>query len=167
LKNSKFKKRRCLGRKRKCIHCKELFIPDHRNAYHQRYCTKPDCAKASKAASQHKWLSSNKGDYFKDPWHTERVREWRKRNIPKSKQTSQTRPKVLQDVLTSQNTENQTLKSNFVLQDLCTLQPLLLIGLIANLTGNLLQDDIEKCAHRFIDSGKDILNQNNNHKRSG
>jgi hypothetical protein len=145
-----------------------LFVPDSRNAYHQHYCTKPDCVKASKAASQNKWLSSSKGDgYFKDPYHTQRVREWRMRNPRKSKQRSQKRHRVLQDVLTAQFSVNQRLKPKLVLQDLCTQQPLLLIGLIANLTGSVLQDDIEQSAHRFIDSGKDILNQINNHKRSG
>lgn len=162
------KKRRCLRRKRKCIHCNELFVPDYRNVRHQRYCSKDDCVKASKAASQNKWLSSSKGDgYFNDPYHIQRVREWRMRNPRKSKQKSQKRPYVLQDVLTSQSAVNQRLNPKSALQELCTMQPLLLIGLIANLTGTVLQDDIEQCAHRFIDSGKDILNQNNNHKRSG
>ena len=89
------------------------------------------------------------------------------RNPRKSKQKSQKRPRVLQDVITAQFSENQRLKPKLVLQDLCTQQPLLLIGLIANLTGTVLQDDIEQCAHRFIDSGKDILSQINIHKRSG
>lgn len=168
MKNSKVKKRRCLRRKRNCLHCNKLFIPDYRNVRHQCYCSKVECVKASKVASQRKWLSSSKGDgYFKDTYHTQRVREWRKHNTPKSKQRSQKKPRVLQDVLTSQDSENQRLKPKFVLQDLCTMQPLLLIGLIANLTGTVLQDDIEQCAHRFIDSGKDILNQNNKYKRSG
>jgi hypothetical protein len=40
------------NRRRKCRHCRELFRPDPRNHRHQRYCSKPACRRASKAASQ-------------------------------------------------------------------------------------------------------------------
>jgi hypothetical protein len=36
-------------------------------------------------------------------------------------------------------------------------QPALIIGLIANLTGSTLQDDIAATSRRFIDFGRDIL----------
>jgi hypothetical protein len=43
------------------------------------------------------------------------------------------------------------------LQDICSLQPVLLVGLIANITGSTLQDDIAHTARRLVVSGRDIL----------
>ena len=64
-------------RRRKCLHCRELFRPDPRNLRHQRYCRKPECRKASKAASQGRWLAKAQNrDYFRGAENTRRVQEW-------------------------------------------------------------------------------------------
>ena len=53
-------------RRRKCCHCGQLYDPDPRNCYHQRYCGQPACRRASKAVSQRHWRASPKGkDYFR------------------------------------------------------------------------------------------------------
>ena len=44
-------------RRRKCRNCGQLFRPDPRNVRHQRYCSASACRRASKAASQRRWLS--------------------------------------------------------------------------------------------------------------
>lgn len=64
--------------RRQCRHCRKLFSPDHRNRYHQYYCSKPDCRRTSKAASQRRWLrkGSNR-DYFRGPEQTLHVQQWR------------------------------------------------------------------------------------------
>ena len=54
------------NRKRQCRCCKDIFIPDYRNAKKQAYCSKPECRKASKSASQRRWSKKNP-DYFKGP----------------------------------------------------------------------------------------------------
>ena len=51
----------------KCLHCGKLFTPDARNYQTQRYCGEKDCHKASKTASQKKWLG--KSDCRKDFSH--------------------------------------------------------------------------------------------------
>ena len=65
-------------RKRKCLHCQVLFHPDPRNVRHQKYCSETECRKASKTASQRRWLSkeANK-DYFRGPENVKRVQVWR------------------------------------------------------------------------------------------
>ena len=63
----------------KCRCCHHLYEPDPRSRYHQTYCSKPDCQKASKTASQRKWRRSDKGrDYFRGPANAHRVQVWRK-----------------------------------------------------------------------------------------
>jgi len=58
------------GCRRKCKCCRELFRPDPCNRRHQRYCSAPRCRRASKAASQARWLSKPGNEaYFRDPWH--------------------------------------------------------------------------------------------------
>ena len=57
-------------RRRKCLNCGRLFRPDPRNRRHRRYCSAPDCRKASKAVSQARWLSKPQNrDYFCGPEH--------------------------------------------------------------------------------------------------
>ena len=45
------------ARRCKCLHCKMLFVPDYRNRGRQKYCSAPECQKASKRARQQRWLS--------------------------------------------------------------------------------------------------------------
>ena len=66
------------GDRRKCKCCLKLFRPDPRNRRHQRYCSTPACRRASKAASQERWLAKPENhDYFRGPVHVARVRRWR------------------------------------------------------------------------------------------
>ena len=68
-------------RRRKCLNCGMLFRPDPRNVRHQRYCPAPPCRKASKAASQARWLSQPQNrNYFRGPEHVTRVQGWRAAN---------------------------------------------------------------------------------------
>ena len=155
---------KCRKKKCKCLHCNELFTPDSRNIRHQQYCTKPQCRKASKASAQRRWLSSSKGEgYFNGHDNVERMKKWRKDHPDYCKRNKEKPAQPLQDLLNSQDVENKQDTNNLeisvssALQDLCLLQPALLIGLIATFTGNTLQDDIALTARRFIDSGLDIL----------
>lgn len=62
---------------RKCLHCEEFFTPDARNRKRQHYCAKESCRRASKAASQQRWLRHPENtDYFRDVDNAARVRAW-------------------------------------------------------------------------------------------
>ena len=150
---------------RRCKHCKGLYGADVRNRRHQQYCDKAKCRQASKKAAQDRWLRSDKGrGYFRGPQSVERVRQWRaahpgygKRGVPQG---------TLQDISTAQVIDKQGVAPvdsstsalfRSPLQDLFTSQQALLIGLIANLTGSTLQDDIAETTRRYIHSGQEIL----------
>ena len=65
-------------RRRKCLNCRRLFRPGPRNVRHQRYCSEPACRKASKMASQARWLAKPQNrNYFRGPVHVARVTAWR------------------------------------------------------------------------------------------
>jgi hypothetical protein len=171
--------------KRKCKSCQIFFPPDQRNAWHQEYCTRPECRKASKAASQQRWMEKEKiRDYFR-PDNIQRVREWRKTHpgywrpkpagreepdlvaeiaaqSPKRASTSG-EGEPLQDLLIDKGLKNPLVKELLpvaasALQDLVSSQGTVLIGLIAHLTGTALQDDIAITARRLQQLGHDILN---------
>lgn len=149
------------GRRRKCRHCGELYTPDPRNRYHQKYCSKAVCRQASKKASQQRWLRSDKGcGYFRSPENVIRVQLWRAVHPGYWKQSNPKGRGALQDdsslQLVGQEPVTQSLNAS-ALQDVCSMQPALLIGLIASLTGTTLQDDIAETSRRFIVSGQDIL----------
>jgi hypothetical protein len=149
-------------RKRKCKHCHLFFRPHPRNAWHQEYCTRPECRKASKAESQKRWLQKEENrDHFRGPDNVLRVQEWRKANPGYWRRKSSKNKDALQDLLSENNEEIQCLNNTFeatALQDVLSLQPAVLIGLIAQLTGTALQDDIARTARRLQQLGDDILN---------
>jgi len=151
-------------RKRKCKHCQVFFDPDPRNVGRQHSCSQPPCQQASKAASQRRWLRNPPHrDYFSGPAHVERVRQWRqahpgywRRQAPPASQS----PAALQELLAQQPLENQQVEQRVerdALQDSFCMQPTVLVGLIAHLTGVSFQDDIALTARRLQQLGRDIL----------
>jgi hypothetical protein len=144
------------GDRRKCLCCRKLFRPDPRNRWHQRYCSKPRCRAASKAASQARWLAApGNQNYFKGPTHVARVREWRSRH---PRYWSRAGP--LQDHSLAQPVDFSSEVDDLArpaLQDVLAEQPAVLIGLIAHLVGTRLQDSIERTTDRLLRLGQDIL----------
>jgi hypothetical protein len=62
----------------KCLHCKQLFVPEYQNRGRQKYCSTPECQVAGKRARQQRWLSQpDNQDYFRGEENARRVREWR------------------------------------------------------------------------------------------
>lgn len=149
-------------KRKKCRHCQELFVPDHRNRNRQKYCRKPPCRKASKAASQKRWLQKPENqDHFRGPDNVQRVRQWREEHPGYWRTNPKTTGDALQDPLIEQLIENKDNNSKFAdraLQDLLTIQPAVIIGIIAQLTGYALQDDIAMAVYRMQQFGNDILN---------
>ncbi|MBW2605853.1 MAG: hypothetical protein JRE28_16345 [Deltaproteobacteria bacterium] len=147
-------------KRKKCRNCDLLFVPDHRNRERQMYCEKPECRRASKAASQRKWLQKPENkDHFKGPVNVQRVQEWRKHNPGYWKNRSK-KEIALQETLNAQDTENNKDNNHFesvALQDLLKAQPAVIIGLISNFIGSALQDDIAQTLLRMQQSGQDIL----------
>ncbi len=151
----------------KCVHCHIFFKPDPRSKGRQTFCSLPDCRKASKKASQKKWLQKPQNQhYFSGPENVQRVRLWREKNPGYSKrsQIASSDLKPLQETLIAQDTENkeerEVLKKD-PLQDLLMAQPSVLIGLIAHLTGSTLQDDIVRTGQKLQELGEDFLSQSN------
>jgi hypothetical protein len=145
-----------------------LFTPDPKNAYHQNYCSKPDCKKASKAASQKRWLNKPENkNYFSGPHHVQRVQAWRKAHPGYWRSRSSCNKNALQDVLNENEKQKQSVNANLTkhaLQDVLTHQHAVLIGLISQFTGSALQDDIALTISRMQQLGNDILYQPNNVK---
>ncbi|NJO03188.1 MAG: hypothetical protein HC880_17245 [Bacteroidia bacterium] len=143
------------------MNCKELYLPDYRNLRHQKYCNKPECRRASKKASQQRYLNSEKGcDYFKGPLAVARVQHWRREHPGYWKHKVHSSENALQEDCLSQHDLNQSITEDLhhnALQDVCFLQPALIVGLISSLTGNALQDDIAETTRRFIHLGHDII----------
>lgn len=146
-------------KKKRCRHCGELFIPDPRNRTRQKYCRKSECRKASKSASQKKWLKNPENrDYFKGPANVLRVKEWRKLNPGYWKRSKKSA--ALQDplmVLPTDNIKDKGQLAKHALQDLLMVQPPVIIGLISNFIGSALQDDIASTLLRMQQFGQDIL----------
>ena len=150
------------SRQRKCRHCRELFRPDARNLRHQHYCGQAACRKASKAASQRRWLSkADNRDYFRGPANVQRVRGWRAAHPGYWRRYKNPSESALQADSLAQHTdvnEKSGLLVNTALQDLLSAQSVVLLGLIANLTGSVQQDHTARTGQRLQQLGRDILN---------
>lgn len=147
-------------RRGKCLHCRKLFRPDPRNRRHQRYCSERECRRASKAVSQRRWLQKpGNRDYFRGPAHVERVRAWRAAHPGYWRSTAQRR-RTLQELSLAQPSDPEGKSGSLAwlpLQELSSAQPLVLVGLIAHLTGAALQEDIARTARGFRELAQDIL----------
>lgn len=148
-------------RRRKCRSCGELFRADARNLRHQKYCSNAACRKASKVASQRRWLSKPENrDYFRGPAHCERVRAWRAAHPGYWRGRTVTRAVAVQEDCRAQPIDTKKGSDTLVipaLQEVFAAQPLVLLGLIANLTGSALQEDIAESSRRLLRLGQDIL----------
>jgi hypothetical protein len=149
-------------RKRKCKHCGQFFRPDPRNIARQRYCSQPGCKKASKAASQEKWLKKPQNqDYFRSDENVARVQEWRRRN-PGYWRKKEIAAEPLQDHSISEIVQDQDVTVDLAttaLQDLLSVQDVVLLGLLAHLSDSALQDDIVNTGRRLQQLGQDILSK--------
>lgn len=145
----------------KCLHCNESHRTDPRNCGRQKYCSKPACRKASKAASQARWLAREENrDYFRGAHHCERVKRWRQANPGYWRRPRQPALDPLQDSSNPQPTANERVVTEVAqdaLQDLWGAQFPLLVGLVAHLTGEPLQESIVCTARKLVNRGEDIL----------
>jgi hypothetical protein len=156
-------------RKRKCRHGRGFFVPDYRNVGRQRYCPKLPCKQASKADSHQRWRQKPENhDYFRGPDNVKRVQLWRQRHPGYWRRQTPLAPEAsdaLQETLTPQEVPAQSVSENLALsppdalQDSFFLQPAVFVGLIAQLTGFALQDDIAGVARRLQQLGRDILDR--------
>ena len=147
--------------RRKCLCCKEFFHPDNRNGYHQRYCSQPDCRRASKAASQRRWLAKPANrNHFRDQENIRRVQQWRldhpgywkkKPTVPDQSQTIAAQPLAPSSLLVTQS------QPSLALQDVCLTRLPVFIGLVSMVTGGTLQEDIAATTLKLEARGRDIL----------
>lgn len=147
--------------KSKCLNCKEFFRPDYRNRGRQQYCQTPDCRTVSKADSQRRWNAKTENEnYFRGPENCRRVREWRERHPGYWRNKKPADEDALQEACSEQPIEPEAVappEPSHALQDLCFMQPAVLVGLISTMTGSTLQEDIVKSARSFLARGHDIL----------
>jgi hypothetical protein len=145
----------------KCLHCNEEYHRDPRNGERQRYCAKPICQQASKAASQRQWLNRPENrDYFRGVENCERVRRWRLANPGYRRNKRPASGSVLQEPLIPQAIEVEAVVlpvASSALQEILFVQPAMFVGLISVLTGYGLQEDIAASARSFLIRGEDIL----------
>ena len=160
--------KRC--RNRKCKHCGQLYLPDPRTRHHQQYYSRPECRRASHAASQHRWQTKPANqDYFRGSTNVERVRAWRKRNPGYWRRHPLTED-ALQDVCFVQPADMQVDTPSLTLsalQEMMISQLPVVVGLISSLTGSALQDEIAQTVRQLHTRGQLILDMGSGIKNQG
>ena len=150
--------------KRKCFCCRDFYSPDPRNVHHQRCCSKPACRKESKAESQRRWLQCPENqNYFRESENRRRVKDWRIANPGYWRKKKSSTQVPLQEVFQGQVAHNEELNPRVTpdaLQDLFSMQPAMVVGLISMMTGSALQEDIASTVGVLVRKGRDILDMN-------
>lgn len=162
----------------KCLHCREFFVPCPNNRRTQRYCSKAECRKASKAAAQAKWLHKPQNRcYFRGPENVERVRRWREHHPGYWRKKRSPPADALQDLAPIELSQIEPVTLNEVglvaddfivcepsrppiagaLQGLASVQVPLLAGVVSLLIGDALQDRFAVFARELVDRGKRVL----------
>lgn len=148
-------------RRRRCLCCKDLFLPDPRSRYHQRFCSRDQCQKASKAHSQARWRAKGGNqNYWRGATEVERVRSWRKAHPGYWKMKAPQAEGTLQDDCSAQAVEPEQFSLELApapLQEDSLAQHPLMLGLISMLTTSTLQEDIASTRRRLIARGHEIL----------
>jgi hypothetical protein len=149
---------------RRCPHCLQSFVPDYRNAYHQRFCSKPACQHASKQFSQRRWLRKPKNRYyFREPDNVSRVQNWRREHpgywrIGHHRCTSFLRTEPALASASVSGAISQSVQPG-TLQDVCRSKLPILTGILSRLSGCTLQEDIANCARQMVSEAQCILLQ--------
>ena len=152
--------------RRKCRCCNVFFTPDCHNPNRQFYCSAPACRRASKAASQRRWLQKPANrNYFRDAQNVQRVQQWRKANPgygkrakARSKQHQPTTNQPLNLETTSCNAPEPEPRA---LQDLVLVDHPAFVGLLSMVTGSTLQEDIAAIGRNVLLQGRNILGLQN------
>ena len=160
------------AKNRLCLCCIAPLEADYRNAYHQEYCSRPPCRKASKAASQRLWLAKpENANYHSGPVAVARVSDWQKAHPEFRERQKIKRQAALQDFCPAQPVESthelpippsheeiSVLPATLALQDFIITQPFVFVGLLAHLFNFTLQDDIANTTRSLQRLGEDIAN---------
>jgi hypothetical protein len=103
-------------------------------------------------------------NYFRDAKNAERVRDWQKEHPDYWKNTARYRRRTLQEgcpePLPAQAPAAEAvppISPNRTLQDLCTMQTPLFVGLISMFVGSTLPEDIATSTRRLLIKGHNIL----------
>lgn len=148
---------------RQCRHCNQFFVPDPRQRQRQHYCVASASRRASKSASQARWLHRPENrDYFHGSINVERVQAWRAKNPDYGRRSGKPRS-ALQEMMNAQVPPAQKPAERdaaVALQETWRAQPPLLLGLIAHLTGTALQEDMAPMLRRLITRGQALLEPN-------
>lgn len=158
-------------RRRKCICCGELYMPDCRHFRDQKFCSKPECRVESKRRSQRRWLRSAKGAEYRDPEENKRrVREWREAHPGYSRLTAGRKSRALQEMNNPQVVDKKQVTHSLIaeaLKDSSFAEPAMAVGLIAVLTGSASQEMIAPVVQRSLFLGREILGMDPDLKTKG
>jgi hypothetical protein len=163
------------ARRSKCLHCQRLFVPDYRNRGRQKFCATAECQQASKRARQARWLGKPENQaHFCGAVNVQRVQAWRQANPGYWRRTPRKVSRALQDACSAQTVVRQSPEPKLApviipvtLQDVCSVQVPLMVGLISKFTDTTLQDDIVLFVRRLIAKGQDILDQSSSGSMKG
>ncbi len=141
---------------RRCAHCGLPFAINPRLGKRHRFCTKPECAQASRRKARKNWLRKNGGKaYYLGKNNNDRVRGWR-RSHPRywKRKGASARSRSSGFTLTKQLAAAMRYVA---LQDTIDTRLALEIGIISQLSGAALQDTIAKEIRRLMLRGYAIL----------
>jgi len=145
------------NKKIKCKNCGNYFYPDNYNRYHQHYCGRSECRKASRLACAKTYRKKKSKDKEFRRIESERVKCWQRKNRNYWKNRQKSSKKVEKNRVLRDFAQVEKLHRDVsVLRDFANLQCVVIEGLIVTLTGDVLRDDINTFIRRMYDKGQTV-----------
>jgi hypothetical protein len=144
-------------RKIRCKNCGNYFYPDKYNYIHQKYCSRNECRKASRRASSKNYRQKKSNNLSFRQTESARVKVWQSKHRVHIKNSKKSCKKDVAKPELRDFAQVEKLKKEVVhLRDFANLQSIVLQGVISQLTGCGLRDDIGAFIRRIYDKGRDI-----------
>ncbi len=141
----------------RCRNCGNYFYPDKYNSHHQKYCSRIECRKASNRASSKTYRKKKSKEAAFRESESSRARDWYSKHSLKVKNRKKSCKKVSEKKVIRDFAQVEKLKDEMVsLRDFANLQSFILQGVIYQLTGFGLRDDISNYIRRMYDKGREV-----------
>ncbi len=144
-------------RKIRCRNCGKYFYPDKYNYHHQKYCSRTECRRASRRQSSNKYREKKSRDLSYRQSESNRAKDWYSKHSLKVKNRKKSCKKVSSKEVLRDFAQVEKIQIDIsVLRDFANLQSIILQGVISQLTGCGLRDDISNYIRRMYDRGREV-----------
>lgn len=143
---------------RRCASCKELFFPDARTRHRQTFCGKIECQETRMAENRRSWLAKPENAHYgrDNPKAKQKTKEWRKQHPGYWKRSKRTVSGTLPEQRMAGKYGGSGPNGGPLPEERWSDHPVIM-GIIAEITGSTLPEQIAATYRDLVAKGREIL----------